>query len=83
MLKRRIFGRNGHLSNNECAAALPSLIAAGTTRLVLAHLSKENNTPEVARAAALYSLKAGGYEEGSDYLLEVAPRFNPGKMLVF
>ena len=83
VLKRRIFGRNGHLSNNECAAALPSLIAAGTTRLVLAHLSKENNTPEIARTSAVHSLQLGGYEEGSDYILDVAPRFNPGRMLVF
>jgi len=83
VLKRRIFGRTGHLSNHECAVALPSLIAAGTTRLVLAHLSKENNTPEVARAAAYSSLCAGGFKEGSDYLLDVAPRFSAGNMMVF
>ena len=82
MLKRRIFGRNGHLSNSECAAALPSLIASGTTRLVLAHLSKENNTPEVARSASSESLFSGGFSEGSDYLLEVAPRFCAGKPII-
>ncbi len=81
-LKRRIFGRNGHLSNSECAAALPSLIAAGTTRLVLAHLSKENNTPEIARSASSSSLFGGGFSEGSDYMLEVAPRFSAGRPLV-
>ncbi len=81
-LKRRIFGRNGHLSNGECAGALPSLIAAGTTRLVLAHLSKENNTPEIARSASSSSLFSGGFSEGSDYMLEVAPRFSAGRPIV-
>ena len=83
VLKRRIFGRSGHLSNTECAAALPSLIAAGTTRLVLSHLSRENNTPEIARSTALCSLQGGGFVEGGDYILEIAPRFNAGKMMIF
>jgi len=50
-LKQRISGRLGHL-HNEAAAAL--LAALDTTRLqhvIAAHLSKQNNTPDHARAA--------------------------------
>ena len=45
-LQERIVGRGGHLSNDACAAVLPGLVAQGTTRLVLAHLSRQNNTPQ-------------------------------------
>ena len=47
-LKKRILGPYGHLSNFDCAALLPHLAKYGTKRVVLAHLSKENNTPEMA-----------------------------------
>lgn len=47
-LKRRILGPYGHLSNFDCAALLPHLVHYGTERIVLAHLSEENNTPEMA-----------------------------------
>lgn len=47
-LKQRILGPYGHLSNFDCAALLPHLVNYGTERIVLAHLSEENNTPELA-----------------------------------
>ncbi len=47
-LKRRILGPYGHLSNIDCAALLPHLAVYGTERIVLAHLSEQNNTPELA-----------------------------------
>lgn len=47
-LKRRILGEYGHLSNAACASLLPHLPAYGTKRILLAHLSEQNNTPEVA-----------------------------------
>lgn len=47
-LKRRIMGEYGHLSNAACASLLPHLPAYGTKRILLAHLSEQNNTPEIA-----------------------------------
>ena len=47
-LKRRIMSRKGHLSNDDAAEVAISLIASGTTQIVLGHLSKENNFPELA-----------------------------------
>jgi len=82
-LKKRIDGKNGHLSNLDCATALQSLLRGGVTRFVLSHLSKENNTPELARAAVVEGLSECSAVDGSDYLLEVAPRFTPGRVWEF
>ena len=50
-LKRRILSDHGHLSNEHCAALARELAESGTGRIILGHLSKENNTPERAMAA--------------------------------
>lgn len=76
MLKQRILSRVGHLSNDDCAEFAKTLIKSGTTRLVLAHLSRENNHPEIARQAALSALTAEGFEEGRDYRLAVSAPVN-------
>lgn len=47
-IKQRILGRRGHLSNEAAAAALIDLLHHGVDRVALAHLSRDNNTPEVA-----------------------------------
>lgn len=51
-LKTRIESSHGHLSNVDCSAFLPELIASGTKDILLAHLSAENNTPETALTCA-------------------------------
>ena len=83
-LKRRILSRTGHLSNLACADELYSLAERGTTRFVLAHLSAENNTPELAYQTSVCSLSLCGMKEGTDYTLYVAPRENStGKTILF
>lgn len=47
-LKKRIASRRGHLSNPDSAALAARLCAAGTKKLMLAHLSQENNVPDLA-----------------------------------
>lgn len=47
-LKRRIRADEGHLSNNQCAFYLSKFIGPKTKKVFLAHLSKENNSPELA-----------------------------------
>ncbi len=75
-LKQRILGINGHLSNESCAAELPYCIRHGATRIVLGHLSKENNIPQLARETARSELFDHEMEEGRDYLLWVAKPCN-------
>ena len=50
-LKRRILSDFGHLSNADAAAFAAELAGKGTRRFVLAHLSRENNTPQLALEA--------------------------------
>lgn len=47
-LQRRILSDKGHLSNELCAGYLRQLIGPDTKKIILAHLSQENNTPEIA-----------------------------------
>jgi phosphoribosyl 1,2-cyclic phosphodiesterase len=47
-LKQRILSDKGHLSNELCSYYLSKLIGSNTKYIVLAHLSEENNTKELA-----------------------------------
>lgn len=47
-LKLRVASRRGHLSNSDSAAFAAHLCRHGTRALMLAHLSMENNLPELA-----------------------------------
>ena len=51
-LKRRILSDRGHLSNACCAQLSRKLALGGTRRIILGHLSRENNTPALALSAA-------------------------------
>ena len=50
-LKNRIMSNHGHLCNEDSAIATLELIGPKTKQIVLAHLSEEANTPEVALSA--------------------------------
>ncbi len=60
MLKQRIMSDKGHLSNEACAELLPALARSGVKNFLLAHLSEENNTPELALNCAVQALKEHG-----------------------
>lgn len=55
-LKERIASRFGHLDNGAAARLLASLDCARLQHLVAAHLSRQNNLPELARAALAHAL---------------------------
>lgn len=80
-LKQRILSLNGHLSNDDCAAQIQSLIERGTTHFILGHLSQDNNRPAIADRTAENRL--AGYERGKDYLLGVAPVETQGGAVIF
>lgn len=50
-LKQRVGGRHGHLANHAAAQLLERLQLRQLGALVAAHLSEQNNRPELARAA--------------------------------
>lgn len=70
-LKERILSASGHLSNKCCAGQARRLISRGTTRIVLGHLSQENNTPQTAEKTVLSGLSE--FKRDMDYILKVAP----------
>lgn len=47
-LKKRIRSEYGHLSNSEAGYLGIALVKSGTKKLLLAHLSKESNLPQLA-----------------------------------
>ena len=47
-LRQRILSDKGHLSNYDSAKYLAKFIGDNTKKIILAHLSEENNTPELA-----------------------------------
>lgn len=83
ILKKRILSDNGHLSNAACAEALPDFVGAGLTRIILGHLSEENNTPHLAVNESVDSLSHAGMVRNTDYTLDVAPVATNGKSVVF
>lgn len=70
-LKKRILSDRGHLSNDACAEFVPKLVDNGTEKIILAHLSKENNTPSLAYKASAASLAEAGFTP-SDVKLTIA-----------
>jgi len=72
ILKRRIAGLNGHLSNDDCAAFIVQLLVRGTRQIVLSHLSKDNNSPDVAYNSICQTLLGAGIVEGVHIKIDVA-----------
>ena len=62
-LKRRIAGRSGHLDNRMTAAALETLVTERTRLLLLAHISRECNRPEIALEECRRELKHLGRDD--------------------
>jgi phosphoribosyl 1,2-cyclic phosphodiesterase len=52
VLRKRILGDRGHLSNAQAASMLEKLVSANLHTLVLAHLSQKTNTESLALEAA-------------------------------
>lgn len=55
----------GHLSNNLAGKAIAHLINCGLDNVVLGHLSKENNFPELAYNTVLEELAFSNYTKDS------------------
>ncbi len=80
-LKRRIASDFGHLSNTAAAEFAEKLVKSGTTRLVLGHLSRENNTPNTAYYCTCSHLQSKGMKVNSDFTLDVAPVITEGQYI--
>ena len=72
-VKARIASSHGHLSNQDAARFLTDLMNPRLSAVVLAHLSAESNTPELARSVVGKALRNKGFRG----LLEVAAPDGP------
>lgn len=79
-IKERIKSKRGHLSNKECAQNLPYFIKNGTEKIILYHLSGENNTREIALNESKKSILSAKLNAGTVYL-GAAPKSSPSKMI--
>lgn len=61
-LKRRVASANGHLSNHQAAEAALTLAPYGLKDVVLAHLSKTNNSPARACGTVYKALREAGHD---------------------
>lgn len=59
-VKQRICSRHGHLSNDAAAAAMEGIVSDHLKHVFLAHLSRDCNSPELARQAVAKRLETMG-----------------------
>ena len=76
-LKRRILGDRGHLSNDRAGEVISYLLENGTRKVLLGHLSKENNFPELAYRTVMDAVQ--GFKE--EFTIEVAKRDSVGELV--
>ena len=83
-LKRRILGDCGHLSNESAGRLLSLLCHGGLKQVLLGHLSKENNLPELAYETVRCELRlTHGKGEAEELPLAVAARDCCSKLYEF
>ncbi|HET7658357.1 MAG TPA: MBL fold metallo-hydrolase [Bacillales bacterium] len=70
-VKRRILGDQGHISNEDSAAALSEIISNRTRKIFLAHLSQDNNMKDLAHLSVKQTLEEHGLSIGKDLELHV------------
>lgn len=75
-LKQRILSTYGHLSNAQAATVLSRLSGSNVKTVILAHLSENNNTHELAFNSAVAALAEVGLVEGRDVCVYVADQYN-------
>ena len=79
-LKHRILGPTGHLSNDDAAITISDLVKNGTQNIMLGHLSKENNFPELAYQTTIEGLMKENVDL-NNIKLSVADRDKPNDII--
>ncbi len=82
VLKARILGRQGHLSNINSAKVVAELAQHNVKQILFAHLSEENNTPEVCHKTICDYLLSKGIEPQVHIHLDIAKPQGIGPIFV-
>lgn len=70
MLKRRILGERGHLSNEQAAEMIARLPDLNVGEVWLGHISEKNNTEELVFSVGIRALNERGIKEGRDIVVK-------------
>lgn len=73
-LKERISSKKGHLSNDDAAGILNDIIMGKEEVILLGHLSKDNNKPELAYRTVESKLNYSGIKINKDVILDMTYR---------
>ncbi len=82
VLKARILGRQGHLSNINSAKVVVDIAQHGVRQVLFAHLSEENNTPELCYKTICDYCVSKGVEPNVNILLDIAKPCGVGPIFV-
>ncbi len=81
-LKQRILGDRGHLSNELSGKLLSRVMHDGLKEIVLGHLSKENNLPELAYETVRLEIEMSENQyHADDFPISVAKRSECSKII--
>lgn len=80
-LKRRILSDVGHLSNEACGESILKILNGKHKEIILGHLSKTNNYPELAYETVACTLRENGVSIGHDIKLSLADRKAPSSYI--
>ncbi len=81
-LKLRILSEVGHLSNENCGNMIVDILNSRIKKVMLGHLSKTNNYPELAVRTVLSVLEMNGIKDGRDIDIDIALRDRVGRMQI-
>ncbi len=81
-LKQRILSDKGHLSNETAGRLLSDILCDRMQTIILGHLSKENNLPELAYETVRLEIETGDQDyHADDFEMIVAKRSEPTKIV--
>jgi phosphoribosyl 1,2-cyclic phosphodiesterase len=81
-LKKRILSPHGHLSNDDAGSILSEILRGEKEIVLLAHLSKDNNNPDLAYNTVRNSLLSQGFDVDNDIRLCMTNRDKKTQMYI-
>lgn len=79
-LKKRILGEEGHLSNDDAGRLISEIMSGKEESILLAHLSKDNNFPELAYQTVANIIGENGIVANKDVSIDLTYRDKPTKL---
>lgn len=83
MLKERLLGKHGHLCNETSAKLLACVMNDKLKNVFLSHISKENNTPDLAYVTVASTLEEFGIKVQRDVNLHISEDYGITEIIKF